>query len=369
MQLNADPTSNITSPNGGSPSTTGSQTPVNVSPPGDLNHHVVVPSTMQPQPDLQQLQQAQLAAPGYTPYNPTGTLPQYPPSQMYSHHYQQPPLATNMTSAPPGYQHSQQGGNLDPAGQEQDTSGKLFVGQVPYITNEEQLTPLFSPYGTIVEIKIMRDHDQRSRGCAWVRYATKEEAQAAIDALHNKHTIPPQTNLLQVRFAQQGGAGGGGGARGGRGGASRGASRGGAYPNNRGGGGGYRGGYQQGGRGGGGGYNPNYNPMMAGMMGGGAYGGYGMGAPMTMPQQPHAPNFRGNNNPYASGNSWDAAALATPNYYASQALMNTFVSAAGAGAMPSPQAMPYYSNAAPDTGAGGAGVDQQRMYGGGGWQQ
>lgn len=105
--------------------------------------------------------------------------------------------------------------------------GKLFVGQVPAVCTEEMLAPLFQPYGNLLEIKVMRDSAGRSKGCAWVRYETQQMAQQAIDALHEKHTIPPQTNTLQVRYAHTprdnaGGGhqhgGGGGGRRGGRGG-------------------------------------------------------------------------------------------------------------------------------------------------------
>jgi RNA recognition motif-containing protein len=81
-------------------------------------------------------------------------------------------------------------------------TGKLFVGQVPAVCSEEMLFPVFQPYGEIAEIKIMRDAQNRSKGCAWVRYKTQAEAQRAIEALHEKHAIPPQTNMLQVRYAQ-----------------------------------------------------------------------------------------------------------------------------------------------------------------------
>lgn len=79
--------------------------------------------------------------------------------------------------------------------------GKLFVGQVPAVATEDLLLPLFQPYGNLLEIKIMRDQQGRSKGCAWVRYETQQQAQAAIEALHEKHVIPPQTNVLQVRYA------------------------------------------------------------------------------------------------------------------------------------------------------------------------
>jgi RNA recognition motif-containing protein len=63
------------------------------------------------------------------------------------------------------------------------------------------LVTLFQPYGVLLEVKIMRDQQGRSKGCAWVRYETQEQAQRAIEALHEKHTIPPQTNTLRVQYA------------------------------------------------------------------------------------------------------------------------------------------------------------------------
>ncbi|RNF04246.1 RNA-binding protein [Trypanosoma conorhini] len=78
---------------------------------------------------------------------------------------------------------------------------KLFVGQVPAMTTEEQLRPVFEPYGELLEVKIMRDPLGRSKGSAWVRYETNEMAMNAINALNEKHTVPPQTNPLRVQFA------------------------------------------------------------------------------------------------------------------------------------------------------------------------
>jgi len=90
---------------------------------------------------------------------------------------------------------------------------KLFVGQVPSVCTEEMLRPVFMPYGTILEISIMRDKYHKSKGCAWVSYSTKSQAESAIDNLHDKHCIPPQTNPLQVRLAESPPTLRGGGAR------------------------------------------------------------------------------------------------------------------------------------------------------------
>eukprot|EP00760_Papus_ankaliazontas_P029243 PhM_4_TR4173/c0_g2_i1/m.78488/K13207/CUGBP, BRUNOL, CELF; CUG-BP- and ETR3-like factor len=87
------------------------------------------------------------------------------------------------------------------AAQPEQQHTKLFVGQVPSVCSEENLRPVFAAYGTIVEISIMRDRYGKSKGCAWVTYSTRAEADAAVQDLHDKHCIPPQTNPLQVRLA------------------------------------------------------------------------------------------------------------------------------------------------------------------------
>ncbi|GET87767.1 RNA binding protein, putative [Leishmania tarentolae] len=82
-----------------------------------------------------------------------------------------------------------------------NAGSKLFVGQVPAVCTEDQLRPLFAQFGTLLEIKIMREPNGRSKGSAWVRYELEESAQRAITALNEKHIVPPQTNPLRVQFA------------------------------------------------------------------------------------------------------------------------------------------------------------------------
>ncbi|KAK7200459.1 RNA binding protein [Novymonas esmeraldas] len=82
-----------------------------------------------------------------------------------------------------------------------NAGSKLFVGQVPAVCTEDQLRPLFAQFGSLLEIKIMREPNGRSKGSAWVRYDQEESAQRAITALNEKHIVPPQTNPLRVQFA------------------------------------------------------------------------------------------------------------------------------------------------------------------------
>lgn len=64
---------------------------------------------------------------------------------------------------------------------------KLYVGNLPYTTEESDLKELFSQYGAVELVRIITDRDTgRSKGFAFVEYATKEEADAAIEALNGK---------------------------------------------------------------------------------------------------------------------------------------------------------------------------------------
>jgi cold-inducible RNA-binding protein len=64
---------------------------------------------------------------------------------------------------------------------------KLFVGNLPYSVNEQQLEELFAEYGELKEVKVIIDRmSGRSKGIAFVEYNNEADAQAAIEALNGK---------------------------------------------------------------------------------------------------------------------------------------------------------------------------------------
>ena len=64
-------------------------------------------------------------------------------------------------------------------------STKLFVGNLSFNTTENDLQAAFAAHGTVVEANLMMDRmTGRSRGFAFVTYATPEEAQKAIEAMN-----------------------------------------------------------------------------------------------------------------------------------------------------------------------------------------
>ena len=82
---------------------------------------------------------------------------------------------------------------------------KLFVGSLPTSTTEESLLALFSQFGTVRSIKLVKD--LFSGGCKGFGFLEMEghEARAAIEGLDGKLF---EGNHLKVKFEEERGKGG-----------------------------------------------------------------------------------------------------------------------------------------------------------------
>jgi RNA recognition motif-containing protein len=120
---------------------------------------------------------------------------------------------------------------------------KLYVGNLPYDTTEEDLRTLFAQAGTVASVAVIRDRDTgRSKGFGFVEMGSQADAQNAITKF-NSYRMGDRTltvNPARPREERSGGGGGYGGGGYGGGGGSRGGS--GGYGGSRGGGGSSRGG-------------------------------------------------------------------------------------------------------------------------------
>ena len=64
---------------------------------------------------------------------------------------------------------------------------EVFIGGLPRDSCDDDLRELCEPMGDIVEIKLIKDRETgESKGYAFVAFKTKDEAQKAIDDIHNK---------------------------------------------------------------------------------------------------------------------------------------------------------------------------------------
>ena len=115
---------------------------------------------------------------------------------------------------------------------------KLYVGNLPFSTNDSELRSMFEAHGEVSSAQIVMDRETgRPRGFGFVEMSNDAEADAAIAAMNGQQIGGRAVVVNEARPR----AGGGGGGFGGGGGGGRGGYGGG------GGGGGYGGG---GGRGG-----------------------------------------------------------------------------------------------------------------------
>ncbi len=80
------------------------------------------------------------------------------------------------------------------------SESRLFVGNLSFQTMENDLQEYFSQAGVVSAINLMLDKfTGKSRGFAFVEYATPAEAQKAVEMFHNKEF---QGRALTVNIAR-----------------------------------------------------------------------------------------------------------------------------------------------------------------------
>ncbi|HLE11126.1 MAG: RNA-binding protein [Bdellovibrionales bacterium RIFOXYD12_FULL_39_22] len=95
---------------------------------------------------------------------------------------------------------------------------KIYVGNLPYSSNDQSLESLFAQFGTVQSAKVIIDRESgRSKGFGFIEMSSDEEAQNAIAQLNEKEVEGRniKVNEAKPQEPRTGGGGGGGGGRGG----------------------------------------------------------------------------------------------------------------------------------------------------------
>jgi RNA recognition motif-containing protein len=109
---------------------------------------------------------------------------------------------------------------------------RLFIGNLPHEVTDSLLEGLFSEFGTVQSVEVMRDRDTgRSKGFGFVEMGSDAEAQAAIQGMQDREVEGRRLTVDAAKprkyrsggsfgnsFGDGGGYGGGRGYRGGGGG-------------------------------------------------------------------------------------------------------------------------------------------------------
>jgi RNA recognition motif-containing protein len=91
---------------------------------------------------------------------------------------------------------------------------KLYVGNLPYETGEQDLQELFASAGTVESVNVIRDMATgRARGFAFVEMATEADAQNAVTKLNDVQYGGRNLTVNEARPKPQGPRGGNGGRR------------------------------------------------------------------------------------------------------------------------------------------------------------
>jgi RNA recognition motif-containing protein len=98
----------------------------------------------------------------------------------------------------------------------------IYVGNLPYAADDQQLRELFEQHGQVTSARVVMDKfSGRSKGFGFVEMPDNDEANKAVEALNEFEFMGRNLRVNESQPRPRGGGGGGGGGggfRGGRGG-------------------------------------------------------------------------------------------------------------------------------------------------------
>ncbi len=66
---------------------------------------------------------------------------------------------------------------------------KVFVGMLGKCTKDD-VTRMFQPYGPIEDLTMLQDREGISKRCAFIKFASRQQAQRAINEMHGSDIMP-----------------------------------------------------------------------------------------------------------------------------------------------------------------------------------
>lgn len=66
---------------------------------------------------------------------------------------------------------------------------KVFVGMLSKTCTEDDVRSMFEPYGMVEEVTVLRDKEGQSKGCAFIKFSNRQQAQTAINKMHGSQVM------------------------------------------------------------------------------------------------------------------------------------------------------------------------------------
>lgn len=83
---------------------------------------------------------------------------------------------------------------------------KLYVGNLPYTTSEDELKAHFSAAGTVTSVALIKDRATgRAKGFGFVEMSSAEEAQKAISMFHGQDFMGRTLTVNVAKPREEGG--------------------------------------------------------------------------------------------------------------------------------------------------------------------
>ncbi len=84
----------------------------------------------------------------------------------------------------------------------QDKEFKLYVCMLSRQSNEQDVRNMFEPYGPLNEVFLIRSKEgNQSKGAAFVKYCSREDAEKAIEAIHEKMKDKVKLTNIQIFYS------------------------------------------------------------------------------------------------------------------------------------------------------------------------
>ncbi len=79
-------------------------------------------------------------------------------------------------------------------------AAKIYVGNLPFSFTDKELSELFSVYGELSEVSIIKDKQtDRSKGFGFVTFANEDDAKKAISEMNGKEVSGRELKVSEAK--------------------------------------------------------------------------------------------------------------------------------------------------------------------------